>query len=175
MTASRVVYENRWMRLREDELERADGSPGLYSVVEKSPAAVVIPLQDETVWLVQQWRHPAEGRFWDLPQGALDGPAPGTEPEDVARTELAEETGLRAGRLEHLGRLFFAYGLSAQPFDVWLATELVQGERSPEATESDLRCAPFAVRELEAMLADATIKDAATHAAWGLVRLRGLA
>ena len=174
MTSSRVVYENRWMRLREDVLERADGSPGLYSVVEKAPGAIVVPLQDDAVWLVQQWRHPAGARFWDLPQGSLDED-PEATPEDVARTELAEETGLRAGRLEHLGRLFFAYGLSAQPFDVFLATDLVEGEAAREATEHDLRCARFAVGDFERMLREATIKDAATHAAWGLVRLRGLA
>lgn len=174
MTSSRVVYENRWMRLREDVLERADGSPGLYSVVEKAPSAVVVPLEDGHVWLVEQWRHPAGARFWDLPQGALDG-GPEAAPEEVARTELAEETGLRAGRLEHLGRLFFAYGLSAQPFDVFLATGLEEGEAVPEATEDDLRCARFPVATFEELLRDATIKDAATHAAWGLVRLRGLA
>lgn len=162
------------MRLREDRLERADGSPGLYSVVEKSPAAVVVALDGEHIWLVEQWRHPVGARFWDLPQGALDG-GPEVAPEEVARTELAEETGLRAGRLEHLGRLFFAYGLSAQPFDVFLATDLVQGEVAPEDTEGDLRCARVAVAQFEAMLRDGTIKDAATHAAWGLVRLRGLA
>jgi hypothetical protein len=39
VTSSRLVYENRWMRLREDELIWPDGSPGLYAVVEKAPAA----------------------------------------------------------------------------------------------------------------------------------------
>ena len=39
MTDSRVVYENRWMRLHEDRTEREDGTPGLYAWVEKPPAA----------------------------------------------------------------------------------------------------------------------------------------
>ncbi|WP_205697847.1 NUDIX hydrolase [Conexibacter sp. SYSU D00693] len=173
VVSTRVVYENRWMRLREDVLERDDGSPGLYSVVEKPPAAVLVPVQDGRVWLVEQFRHPAQGRFWDLPQGALDahGERP---PEEVARTELEEETGLRAGRLVHLGRLFFAYGISAQPFDAFFATDLEPGEARLEETEADLRCASFSVAEVEDLLREARIVDAASHAAWNLARMRSL-
>jgi len=34
-TASRIVYGNRWMRVREGQIERANVTPGIYSVVEK--------------------------------------------------------------------------------------------------------------------------------------------
>ena len=70
--------------------------------------------------------------------------------------------------MEHLGRLFFAYGILSQPFDVWLATELEAGERAPEATEADLRVARVPVAELEAMIDRREIQDAATVAAWHL-------
>lgn len=42
--ASRVVYENRWMRVREDEVRRADGSRGTFGVVEKPDFALIVPL-----------------------------------------------------------------------------------------------------------------------------------
>jgi hypothetical protein len=32
---TRLVYENRWMRVREDAVRRRDGSEGIYDVVEK--------------------------------------------------------------------------------------------------------------------------------------------
>lgn len=171
MTASRVVYENKWMRLREDRFERADGSEGIYAVVEKSPATAVIAIDGPEVVLVEQYRYPAGGRFWELPQGAWDGDdAP--DPEDLARGELAEETGLRAGRLEHLGKLFFAYGITGQAFDVWLATELTQGEQALEPEEEGLRVGRFSLEQAEAMILDGMIADAATVAAFGLLRLR---
>ena len=170
MTASEVVYENRWIRVREDRLERADGSPGLYSVVEKRPAAVVLPLHDdETVTLVEQWRHPIGRWSWELPQGALDGEAE-TEPELIARTELAEETGLRAADLRHLSRLYFAAGISSQYFDAWLATGLTQGDQSLEAEEEGLRVDRFPLAEVERMAHEGHIADAATVAVLGLLR-----
>jgi 8-oxo-dGTP pyrophosphatase MutT (NUDIX family) len=171
VTASRTVYENRWMRLREDRFERADGSEGLYAVVEKSPATVVIPVDSDEVVLVEQYRHPVGARFWELPQGAWDGDdAP--EPEELARGELAEETGLRAGRMEPLGRLYFAYGITSQAFDVWLATELTQGEQALEPEEEGLRVGRFSLARAEEMILDGTLVDSATVAAFGLLRLR---
>jgi 8-oxo-dGTP pyrophosphatase MutT (NUDIX family) len=171
VTSSRVVYENRWMRLHEDRTERADGTPGLYAWVEKPPAAVIVPLDGAFVWLVEQFRHPIGERFWELPQGAWED-APAAAPEDLARGELAEETGLRAGRLEHVGRLFFAYGLSNQSFDVWRATELEAGEQALEATEADLRAGRFSVDEMESMITGGRVRDAATVAAWHLATRR---
>jgi 8-oxo-dGTP pyrophosphatase MutT (NUDIX family) len=167
VTDSRVVYENRWMRLHEDRTERADGTRGLYAWVEKPPAAVIVPLDGAHVWLIEQHRHPVGARFWEFPQGAWEDD-PAATAEDLARGELAEETGLRAARMEHLGRLFFAYGLSDQSFDVWLATGLEPGEQALEATEADLRVERFAVGELEAMVAAGRVRDAATVAAWHL-------
>lgn len=170
VTSSRVVYENHWLRLREDTLERADGSPGLYSVVEKVPAAVILPLhEDDTVTLVEQYRHPVGQRFWELPQGALDGQEV-TDAEQIARTELAEETGLRAGSMERLGRLYFAYGISNQYFDAWLATDLAEGRQELEAEEEGLRVGRFALVEVESMARQGVIADAATVAVLGLLR-----
>jgi len=167
VTSTRVVYENRWLRLHEDRLERPDGSPGLYAWIEKPPAAVIVPLEDDHVWLIEQHRHPVGRRFWELPQGSWED-SPDAPAEELARGELAEETGLRARELELLGSLFFVYGMSDQRFDVWLAGGLEPGDPAPEATEHDLRCARFAVGEFEAMIRRGEVADAATVAAWHL-------
>jgi 8-oxo-dGTP pyrophosphatase MutT (NUDIX family) len=170
--SSRLVYENRWLRLREDEIERADGSPGIYSVVEKRDFAVVIPRDDHGLWLVEQERYPVGGRYWELPQGGWDGPARG-DAEALARLELEEETGLRAGSLRHLGHLFAAYGFCTQGFDVWLAEDLTRGEPRREASEQDMQLRRVPVAEWERMLRSGEVRDAHSLAAWGLVLLGG--
>jgi 8-oxo-dGTP pyrophosphatase MutT (NUDIX family) len=167
VTSTRVVYENRWMRLHEDVTELADGTPGLYSWIEKAPSAIVVPLDGEDVWLVQQYRHPVRARFWEFPQGSWEDVAPESA-EALARAELAEETGLRAERLEPLGRLYFAAGISNQPVDVWRASGLQEGERALEHTEQGLISRRFARSEVERMIAANEIRDAASVAAWHL-------
>lgn len=99
---SRVVYSNRWMRVREDTFQRPDGSEGTYGIIEKRDYVLVIPYEDGHVWLVEQYRYPVGGRYWEFPQGSWEH-SPNANPSDVALGELEEETGLRAGRLELLG------------------------------------------------------------------------
>jgi 8-oxo-dGTP pyrophosphatase MutT (NUDIX family) len=166
VTSTRVVYENRWMRVHEDRTELPDGTPGLYGWIEKPPAAIIVPLEDDAVWLVQQYRHPVGERFWEFPQGSWEDGAAGAEA--LARGELAEETGLRAGSLERLGRLYFAYGISDQHVDVWRATALELGERDLEHTEQGLIARRFGRVEVERMIRENEIRDAASVAAWHL-------
>jgi 8-oxo-dGTP pyrophosphatase MutT (NUDIX family) len=163
----RLVYENRWTKLWEDRTERADGAPGLYAWVDKPPSALIVPVDGDDVWLVEQFRLPVGARFWEFPQGAWED-APGADAEELARKELAEETGLRARRWQRLGELYFCYGLSNQPVTIWLASALEPGERALEDTEADLRHDRFPRAEVDRMIAAGEIRDAASVAAWHL-------
>ncbi len=69
---SRIVYQNRWMTVREDEIRRADGSKGIFGVVEKPDAAMVIPVEHGRVHMVQQFKYAVGGRFWEFPQGTWE-------------------------------------------------------------------------------------------------------
>lgn len=170
--ASRIVYENAWMTVREDDVIRADGTPGIYGVVDKPPSALIVPLQDDGFWLVEQYRYPAGGRFWEFPQGTLPDRADG-DPAQVARHELAQETGLHAGTLTLLGRFFHAYGMSSQACNAFLATGLRPDPAppAPDPEEADLVAKWFARTEFEAMLRDGRVVDLATIAAYGLLLL----
>ena len=77
----------------------------------------------------------AQGYEWQMPQGGIDS---GEMPRAAALRELREETGLRAERYEHLGRLFAGYGFCSQGYDVYLATGLTAGEPEREPSESDM-------------------------------------
>jgi ADP-ribose pyrophosphatase len=171
---TRVVYENRWMRVREDAIRRRDGSEGIYGVVEKLDFVVIVPVEDDgRVHLVQQYRYPVGRRYWEFPQGSWEE-RPGADPANVARGELKEETGLVAVSMVHAGHLFEAYGYSNQGCDVYLATGLQRGETDLNHEEQDLVSGAFPLHEVERMIRDGEIKDATSVAAFGLLRLKGL-
>jgi 8-oxo-dGTP pyrophosphatase MutT (NUDIX family) len=169
-TSSREVYRNPWIRVREDTVVLADGSTGLYGVVEKADFALVMPQQDGGFWLVEQYRYPLGRRSWEFPQGTW-GAGKGGSIEDLARAELAEETGLRADRLAHLGLLDLASGLMTQRFDVWLATDLTPGPTDREVTESDMQMAFVPEPDLRQMIRDGRITDGPSVAAFSLLLL----
>ncbi|MEU4155299.1 NUDIX hydrolase [Actinoplanes sp. NPDC026670] len=169
---SRVVYQNPWMTVREDEVRRPDGSPGIYGVVEKPDFALVLPRWEHGFWLVEQFRYPVGRRAWEFPQGSWGAGGEGDQAA-LARRELAEETGLRADRMIHLGHLYEAYGYCTQGFDVYLATGLAEGEPDREATEQDMIHRAFTDDEVTAMIRSGEIVDAPSLAALTLYRLAG--
>jgi 8-oxo-dGTP pyrophosphatase MutT (NUDIX family) len=170
-TSTWIAYENPWMRVREDRFLRPDGSAGLYGVVEKPDFALVIPETADGFYMVEQYRYPVRGRYLEFPQGSQEGEAD-IDPVELARAELAEETGLRAGAMELLGHLFDAYGFSSQGFNVFLATALEQGERSPGPEEGDLAVEFVPFGDFERLVGEGRIKDAPSLAALALRRLR---
>src|ERR1700761_480667 len=104
--SSREIYRNRWMRLREDQILRSNGKQGIYGVVEKDDAAIILPLDHGRVWLVQQYRYTIEERALELPQGGWEREI--EHPEELARGELREEIGMDAAEMIHLGTVWIA-------------------------------------------------------------------
>ena len=166
--SSSVVYSDKWTRLRRDEIERADGSKGTYAVVERDNFALVIPAENGGFHLVEEYRYPLGRRGWSFPQGSFPKGESGT-PEDLARAELAQETGLRAGRLIRLGTLAVSHGMSGQYGEHWLATELTQGEPDLEPEELGLRHDWVTRAEFEAMTRDGRIIDTSTLAGYAFL------
>jgi ADP-ribose pyrophosphatase len=171
--SSREVYRNPWASVREDVIERSDGTRGVYGVMDKEPACIVIPLEKtaegEFVWLVRQFRYTVQGTYYELPQGGWE--TSDVVPEDLARGELAEETGLRAERMTGLADLWIAYGAMRQIHHVFLAEGLSEGETARDPEEQDMTVHRVAVSEFEAMMLDGRVMDNCTVAAWGLYRV----
>lgn len=168
--SSREVYRNAWMRVREDQVERDDGTPGLYGVVDKPDFALIIPEDAGGFWLVEQYRYPVRRRAWEFPQGSWGTDGSGSRAE-LAHAELAEETGLRARELSHLGHLYAAYGFCSQGFDVYLARDLRPGAVAREDSEQDMRHRFVTEEELRLMIHQGEIIDGATVAAYNLLLL----
>lgn len=162
--SSRIVYENPWMQLREDVIRRPDGSQGLYSYFEKPDFVLIIPVEQGGFHLVEQYRYPVSHRSWEFPQGTLPNREDG-DPAELARRELAEETGLRAGRLYCLGRLYPVKGMSSQACTVFVAEQLEAGQHSREHEEQDMRQHWFSQADLEDMIRSGIVTDGSTIAA----------
>ncbi len=164
--SSREVYRNHWLRLREDRILRSNGQEGIYGVVEKDDAAIILPIDNGRVWLVEQFRYTIEERALELPQGGWEMEI--EHPEELARGELREEIGMDAAEMVYLGTLWIAYGFTRQKQHVFLATGLTPAEKEPDAEEHDLVTHSVTVEEFEQMMFDGTIRDCSTLAAWGL-------
>ncbi len=154
---SRSVYENPWIRVREDQVLRPDGNPGIYGVVEyKCRAVGVLPVDDDgSIWLVGQHRYPLNQYSWEIPEGG--GPTSETL-EETARRELREETGLTCGELELIATSHLSNSVSDEVAYIYRASQLTLGQSAPEGTEEiEVRRVPW--DEAWGMLREGRITD----------------
>src|SRR6201996_9097830 len=133
--STREIYRNPWLRLREDEIERDNGVRGIYGVVDKDDCAVIVPIEGDRIYLVEQFRYTIQQRALELPQGGWE--SADVDPEELARGELREETGLIADSMTYLGMLWIAYGFTRQKQHVYLATGLTPAGTDPDPEEHD--------------------------------------
>jgi 8-oxo-dGTP pyrophosphatase MutT (NUDIX family) len=160
--SSRTAYANPWIRVREDEVTRPDGTPGTYGVVELRPAVFVVPVTEaDEVVLVDLFRYTVGRWSLEVPAGGTDG----EEPAVAARRELLEETGLVADEWREIGRVDALNGVAAAPEHVFLARGLhpADGERQAEEGIRAVRRVPWP--QVVGMVADGTIRDGETVAA----------
>ena len=167
---SRRVYVNPWVSVREDTIRRADGSTGIYAVVDTADIAVVVPMDGDRFHLVEQYRYPVAGRRWEFPSGSAEQ-SDASDAAVLARRELQEETGLLATHLTVLGTLEVTPSMIAHRCMVFLATEFSVGEPKRDPAEQDMRSAWFTRTEIERMIRDSQMVDAKSIAALTLLSL----
>lgn len=165
--ASREVYHNDWMTVREDQVRHPDGSDGIYGVIDKPDYALIIACDGDRVRLVEQFRYPLGLRRWEFPQGTAPGRTE-LEPAELAHRELREETGLRAESMVAIGLLDVAAGMSSQRGRVFVATGITEGDHDREHTEQDMHSEWFSRSEVVQMMRDGEMTDAQSLAAWAL-------
>jgi 8-oxo-dGTP pyrophosphatase MutT (NUDIX family) len=157
---SREVYANPWIRVREDQVLRPDGSPGLYGVVSMTPAVGVVALTDaEEVVMVGQWRYALGEYSWELVEGGVDA---GEDPLTAIQRELAEEAGYQASSWAPLGPpLSVSNSVTDQRGQLFVARGLRVVPRSPDPTEQ-LLLAHIALEEALELIDRGLISDSLT-------------
>jgi ADP-ribose pyrophosphatase len=157
MPPDEVLFVGRRFRVERVVQTTPDGARHVREVVRHPGAVVVLPLlADGRVCLIENYRVAVGQTLWELPAGTLE---PNEDPAETARRELAEETGYRAGRIEHLLSFYTSPGVLDERMHLYLATELAAGPLQLEAGE-DIRPRLVAWDEALAMLARGEIRDA---------------
>ena len=165
----RAIYDSPWVWLGQVDVEPPGGDRYWHHVVRLRKAAVLALLDDEERVLML-WRH----RFvpdrwgWELPGGLVDD---GEEPAAAANRELAEETGYRAGRMEHLVSFQPMPGTVDAEHHVYVGREPRRiGEPTDPAEAARVEWVPLA--SVPGLLAAGEIWSAASVAALPLLLMK---
>ena len=131
--SSDVAYEGKVFQVVVKDVELFDGSHSRREVVLHNGGAAIVAMdQDGQVYLVRQFRSPYEEVIYEIPAGKLEK---NEDPKLAAIRELKEETGMEAGSVVSLGKMYATPGYCSEIIYLYLATDLKMGEGNPDDGE----------------------------------------
>lgn len=154
-------HQGRVIDVGTEDVTLPSGVRTTLDVIRHPGASCILPLVDDGVVLIRQFRHCANGWLWEAPAGTLN---PGETPEACALREVTEESGLIAGRIEHVGFVFTAPGFTDEKIHLWLAYDCAPAPAHHDEDEVITEVRRFSPEEVDTLLRNGTLCDAKTMA-----------
>ena len=160
---SRIVYDNPWIKVREDQVIDPSGNDTIYGVVSAKHLAVgILPLdEDLNTWLIGQYRYPLGKYSWEILEG---GGQFGVDPIESGKRELKEEAGIIAAKWTPIMTIHTSNCIADETAYLYLAQELTFTEAEPDENEK-LQLVKVTFHEAYNFVLNGTITDAMSVAA----------
>ena len=156
-----MVYEGHVIALGVGTFAGPDGSTFERDVVHHPGAVSVVPIIDDHVVLIRQYRAALDDLLLEIPAGKRD--IDGEPPEQTAHRELVEEVGLRAGGLVRLAEFYNSPGFSDEHSYVFLAVDLEPVAASAQGIEEEhMTIERVPLDDILGLIATGKLRDAKT-------------
>jgi ADP-ribose pyrophosphatase len=160
--SSTNIYDGKIIKVRLDKVLLRDGKESFREIVEMTNqgAVAIVPIVDDKVYFVKQYRKSLGKDLLEIPAGRMD---PGEDPVDSARRELTEEIGFWPNELHQLAFFYSSPGFSNEAIYLYLARDLVKYEAASDEGEFlEIQSLPLA--EALKMISNGEIEDGKTIA-----------
>ena len=153
------VYTGKTISLKVETVEVPNRGYQKREIVEHNGAVGIVAItpENKVVW-VRQYRKAVEKELWEIPAGKIEI---GENPKECAIRELKEETGYSAENMKLIHKFYTSAGFSNQKIYIFLAENLIQGERNLDEDEF-LEVHEIDKDEVYNMIARNEIEDAKT-------------
>ena len=162
-TGSKLVYHGKIMDFYTDTVRLPNGHTATRELSRHNGAVCVVPLTDDGKVIVErQFRYPMDQAILEIPAGKRDSKS--EPPEEAARRELREETGIEPKELICLGTYYPAAAYSDEVIWMYLARGLTFGEQKLDDDEF-LALEAMPLQDLVQEIARGNVPDGKTQAA----------
>ncbi len=158
--SSKIVYQNPWIKIREDTVLKPDGTEGIYGLMESKDSVMIVVRNDrDEIFLIRTFSYPDSSWNWELPGGGGEG----EEAETASKRELTEETGITANKWTLLGKARVCNGLMTEKMAVYLAEDLSFGQNIDADDKDFISHGKFvSLKEIDKMINRGEINDGQT-------------
>jgi ADP-ribose pyrophosphatase len=159
--SSSTLCEAGFLTVTREHLAGPTGEEFDRHVVHHPGAVVVVPVIEDTVVLVRQYRVATGRALLEVPAGKRD--VEGEAPATTANRELEEEIGYHAGHLDQLCEFYNSPGFCDEYTHLFLATDLEARRRAAaSAEEQAMTIQRAALADVDGLIATGEIVDAKT-------------
>jgi ADP-ribose pyrophosphatase len=153
------IYGGIFLKMKRDTVSLPDGQQAIREYLTHPGAVAVLAiLNDGRILLERQYRYPIAKACIEIPAGKLEL---GEDPLLCAQRELEEETGYIAKTWSYIRRIHPVISYSTEFIDIYLAQDLVAGDRHLDDEEFlDVFAAPL--EQLLAWVEEGEITDVKT-------------
>jgi ADP-ribose pyrophosphatase len=147
----------------EKRMERLPGGKEVERVVvHPGDAVAVLPVRaDGSCYLIRQYRYAIGTTICEAPAGTLNT---GERPEDAARRELIEETGLQAETMVARGFIYTTPGFTDERIFLFEAHGLSPSCLYQKDEDEEIELVKVPLADLPSLIRDGSISDAKTIA-----------
>ena len=163
---SDLIFQNPWIELYQDKVERGTGKMMHYTWYKSSDVVVIVPfLDNDNLVMIRQYRYPLHKVLLEFPAGHMEN---NEDPEKTATRELLEETGYHAREIKEVYTYNPSVNLSRQFIHIFRGTNLVKDEYEHESDSvEDIRKVEIvSVEELQRMIKAGEVENAGTLIAY---------
>jgi len=155
---SRKIYEGKILTLFKDSVELEDGRNTTREIVIHTDAACILPVKDDNVILIKQFRYPLSNNIIEIPAGIIER---GEDPCSAARRELKEETGYVSNNMQKIISFYSSPGFTNEKLHFFIARDIVPGEQELD-TDEDIELLEISLNKSIDMIIKGDIVDAKT-------------
>lgn len=167
-----TLHRNPWWSYKRDRVTLPSGDAGEYHYVQTPGSVMIVPVEEDGRFvLVRQYRYLNRRESLEFPAGGIKA---GQDTAAAAHAELREEAGLAAASLEPIGQFNPFNGVTDELCTVYVARMLRPVDAVPDHTE-EFEVLRLDAGALRAAMADGTLWDGMTLAAWALFCARDAA
>ena len=170
MLDSEEIFDGQVLHVIRDTVELPNGKSATREVIRHVGAVGIVPMtEDGKIVIERQYRYPIDQVITEIPAGKLDDRC--EDRLEAARRELKEETGITAKEWTYIGEYHPAAAYSDERITLYLARDLVQGERNLDEDEF-LNLEEVPLQELIREIMEGKITDGKTQVALMRVAFR---
>ncbi len=155
------IYHGSFLNLDVHRVILENGNEAERVVVSHLGAVAVVPVYNDEVILVQQYRFPLRDYLLEIPAGKLEK---NEEPYDCAKRELLEETGCETENLKFIAKLATSPGFSNEIIYIYKAAVDRIGKSNPDEDEF-VEMKKIKINEIKEYIKKGKIIDGKTIAA----------